>query len=443
MDNNRKLVASEQAMELLNRHNGSLNVATVTRIRGKIDEITLRKSLDAVQRIHPRLNSRIVGALDNLEFRTEGTHKIPLTVVNEDVKDIWQDFVVKELNTEIPSDKVLLRCVLVRETNERDRNYFIVTIHHGISDGLSCIQLQSEIWKYYQKLESGDSLAKITPLPALPALFDLFPQWTKGKRGQLKGILFLLKLRLKILIHQPEQLESEKNVPIEFRRCGITNRYLATELTQKLAQRCRQENTTVQGMVCAAMLMAVVQRNEAQDGKITNTSCRSYIDLRRRLNAPVSHENMGILASFLTSFHTLKPETSFWNLVREITREIKIGLEKKDFFKPMAMYGKVIEYYVKNPDRLQLTASVTNIGRVNIPTTYGNLELEEISFVPSNAIFGRTFTVAVTTFKDRMMLNFLVSQPSISQETLEELANSVVDCLEAACQEESVMALAN
>ena len=58
--------------------------------------------------------------------------------------------------------------------------------------------------------------------------------------------------------------------------------------------------------------------------------------------------------------------------------------------------------------------------------------LEEISFVPALAAFGGVFAAAVSTFQGKMLLNFMFSEPSISQETIEELANnaiSIVECL--------------
>lgn len=56
--------------------------------------------------------------------------------------------------------------------------------------------------------------------------------------------------------------------------------------------------------------------------------------------------------------------------------------------------------------------------------------LEEISFVPALAAFGGVFAAAVSTFQGKMLLNFMFSEPSISQETIEELANNVISIVE-------------
>ena len=440
MNNNRALSVTEQAMELLNRQNGSLNIVTISRIKGEIRKEILRQALDAIQSIHPLLNCRIVGTLEHLEFTNQGTGKIPLCVVSQGINDNWQDVVTEELNKTIDSSQVLLRCVLIYKQSEINTSYLITTVHHAISDGLSCISLQSEILKCYQIIASGDSI-DIDCESAIPPLEELLPKWMEGKKGIDKGKWFLLKMKLKMLLHKPETLESEETVPIESRSCGMSHRFLEKELTQKLIELCRQEKTTVQGALCAAMLLTVANKISREKPRSIKVSCRSYVDMRRRLEPPIKQKTMGFFASFLTSFHQIKPQMSFWDLSRELTNNIELGLKRKDFFKPLMMFRKILEYYIDNPDELLLTISVTNIGRVNIPEVYGDLEIEEISFLLSNAIFGKMFAVATATFQEKMLLNFIASKPSLSQETIEMLATGVINCLIEVCEEKVIMAV--
>ena len=398
MNNNRALSVTEQAMELMNRQNGSLNIVTISRIKGEIRKEILRQALDAIQSIHPLLNSRIVGTLDQLEFTNQGTAKIPLCVVSHGINDNWEDVVTEELNKTIDSSQVLLRCVLIDKQSEINTSYLITTVHHAISDGLSCISLQSEILKCYQIIASGNSI-DIDCRPALPPLEELLPKWMKGKKGIDNGKWFLLKMKLQMLLHKPEQLESEETVPIESRSCGMSHRFLEKELTQKLIELCRQEKTTVQGALCAAMLLTVANKISSNKLRSIKLSCRSYVDLRRRLEPPIQPDNMGFLASALSSLHQIKPQMSFWDLSRDITKNIEISLKRQDIFKPLMIFRKLIEYYIDNPEEFPSTIGVSNIGRVNISEVYGDLEIEEISFVPSNAIFGKMFTVATATFQ--------------------------------------------
>jgi len=433
----RKLTSIEQAMELLNRRASSYYVVTVCYITGPLSEEIVRQALDLIQHRHPRLNSRIVGELDSLRFEGGGI-KIPLRVVNKLHSEQWKEVALQELNQKIESDKSLMRAVLVQIKNENNANYLITTIHHAISDGSSCIQLHAEILTYCQKIASGEPINQVTSLPPLPPLQELLPESMQGSRGVLNASLFLLRAWFKQIWHQPETLGFEKYVPIELRRCGMVHRKLSQELTADLIGVCRKEKTTVQGALCAAMMFEVARK--ISDGKRTNVcvNCRSAINLHKRFNPVISDENMGVLASSFISFHTLRTNTSFWDLARDVRQQLETGLESDDIFSPVLISKKVFESLLAHPRKVSVTVGITNIGRVNIPQVYGPFQLEEISGVVAPTASGGVFAAAVSTFQGKMLLNFMFSEPSISQETVEILASKVVRCFVDACKNEKL-----
>ena len=126
---NRKLSSLEQTMEIFNRCGSTANVATIGRISGSLNEETVRLALDYIQNRHPRLNSRIVGDLDNLRFEM-GAKKIPLRVVNKQREGQWQEILLEELNAPINSSEVLLRAALIKAENEQDTSHLLITILH-------------------------------------------------------------------------------------------------------------------------------------------------------------------------------------------------------------------------------------------------------------------------------------------------------------------------
>ncbi|MEW6492674.1 MAG: hypothetical protein AB1589_09220, partial [Cyanobacteriota bacterium] len=155
----------------------------------------------------------------------------------------------------------------------------------------------------------------------------------------------------------------------------------------------------------------------------------------------VSDENMSVLASSITSFHTIRTQTSmtsfhtlqtrtsFWALARDVKQKLEAGLERGNIFSVVLMARKIFESALSQPNEVPLTVALTNVGRVNIPNTYGPFHLEEISYYPAQAAFGGVFTAAVATFEGKMLLNFIFSEPSTSRETMETLVNSVVSCI--------------
>ncbi len=434
----RALVPIEQAMELLNRSAGSYNVVTLSRIQGPLTPAILRQALDMAQARHPRLNSRIVGSLDALRFETEGTQPIPLRVVHKQDCEQWQEVVLEEMNERIESSKGMLRAVLVEFSSEPDTHYLLTSLHHAITDGLSGIQLHSELLTYCMNLATGAPVAPAPSLPALPAVNDLLPASMRGFKATINSMSFLLRLTLKKLWYRPKSLGFEQYVPTEQRRCGMVHRQLDPELTQQLVEQCRAEHVTVQSALCAAMLLTVASKITEPQTTDVRLSCQSFVNLRQYLTPAVSREHLSVLASFVPSFHTVSTHTSLWELAREVKQQLNAGLKQQtDLFVPVLLFRKLVESLLAQPQEVPVTVALSNVGRVTIPSDYGLFQLKEISYVPAQAVFGGVFAAAVSTFAGTMRLNFIFSEPAISHETMEILVDRTLDFVRAACDRPS------
>ncbi len=426
----RELSPLEQVIEIVNRRASAYNIVTTCRINGLFDEETIRQALELLQLRHPRLNSRIVDKLDSLRFET-GDIEIPLRVVKKLHSQQSQEVVWEELNQKIESDKSLMRVVLVHFKNDSKVNYLITTIHHAIADGLSCIQLHSELLEYCQKIISFEPI-EVVSLPALPPIRKLLPESMQGWKGALNIFLTIFRHVVRDIRYRPKTLKFEKFAPIESRRTGIVQRKLNEEQTTQLINICRKNRTTVHAALCAAMLFAAGKKINA--GKNTNVgvSCWSSINLRNRLKPPVSDEHLGVLVSGDISCHTLKINTNFWDLARNRRQQMEASTEGARVFCSALLIEPLTDFLITFPRQMFATVGITNIGRVNIPADYGVFKLEEISFVPAWGAFGG-LCVAVLTFEKRMVLNFMFSEPAISQETAEFLADHVLACIVEAC----------
>lgn len=429
MMDNRKLCAAEQVTEIANRLTSSTNLVIIGRILGPLSAEIVAQALALVQTHHSRLNSRIVGDIDNLRFET-GAKQIPLRVVDKHHEEQWQETVLEELNTQIESSEVLLRAVLVQgqEQSANTTSHLIITIHHAICDGLSSIQLYSEILTYCSKIVSGEPIVPAPSLPSLPPIDELLPPSTKGFRGNINNLLFLLRLLFKSIWYRPKGLSFEKTVPLKLRRTGNVYRQLDAQITQQLILRCRQEKTTVHSALCAALIFAAA--SQIRGGQKKSVSCWSPVDLRRHLKPAISNEHLGQLASAITSFHALCTNTSFWELAREVRQQVEVALKSNDSFCQALMFRKMLDSALTRTDIAPDTAvNISNVGRVNISRVYGQLELSEMSFSVAQATFGGILCATVTTFEGKIFLHFPFSQPAISQETMEALVDSVLSYL--------------
>ena len=429
---NRELAAHEQAMEILNNLAASFHIVTISRIRGIINEELLRQALDIIQSHHPLLNSRIVPKSNSFWFEP-GSGKIPLSVVKKQQIQQWEEVVIEELNQKINSDKNLLRVRIVTIEEEENICYLITTIHHAIADASSCIQMHSKILTNCQKIPGGKAETDIIQLPQLPSIYKLFPKSFQSFTGGIGNILYLLRLKLQLIRYKPTTLNFEKSIPLESRSCGMVHRKLDLELTAGLVDVCRQQKTTVQAALGAAMLFAVAKKTNLPQRKKNYFSFRSSVNLRPLLQPQISNENLAAIASAILTFHNFQGNSNVWDLARDIKKKLEIGLARGNAFRQILIFKTIMTSFLKNPYQSAVSAALTNIGRINIPHNYGQLELEEISFVPAQSAFGGIFGAAVSTFRGKMLLNFMFSQPSISRETVETLADDMISIINNIC----------
>ena len=222
MTNDRPLVDLEKALELLQRETNSLHVVVVGKIKGFLEPEVLRRSLLFVQLRHPLLNSHIVGPLDHLMFKTEGTDKIPLEVILNSEPEYWQTIFVNELNTKLENKKVLLRATLIKPTEKSTTNYLITRIHHGVIDGISAVHLYSEILSFCQKIVSENQIPEFEKLGPPPCLEKIIADYTV--ENNTESLISELELPI-------DTLPFEKYVPFKQRTCGLIQKQLNASLT--------------------------------------------------------------------------------------------------------------------------------------------------------------------------------------------------------------------
>ncbi|MDJ1181754.1 phthiocerol/phthiodiolone dimycocerosyl transferase family protein [Roseofilum casamattae] len=418
---NRVLIGMEQGIELLNRCANSLNVVIISQIRGPLTAAILTQSLTLVRDRHPRLRSRIVTSSNGLQFETEGTQAIPLQVITNSEPGFWQTVVVSELNTVFESDRGLIRAILINSTEDREQHYLITTIHHVIIDGISGVRLHSEILQCCQMLALGREITNFPRLPVLPSLEELIANREKKKPELQKPIQDI------------QTLPIEKCVPYQERQCQIANRVLDIALTGTIIKSCKTQQATVHGAVGAAMMLALAEEIN-RDEKGIYLSCLSPVDLRKRLNPPVGDENIAIAYSVLKSFHHLNEVTSFWDLARDVSQQIKERLETEEIYNSILNYKERTELRLEHPELTSSSIFVTNIGQVSIASNYEPFELEEISYAVSTTAMGSVFGVAVSTWKRKMTLNFIWVEPLVNRETIEGAIAKTISYLSNFCK---------
>ncbi|NEP62651.1 MAG: alcohol acetyltransferase [Symploca sp. SIO2G7] len=422
--------------EFANRVARTSNVITISRIRGPLTEAVLSQALTMAQKRHPCLNYRIGGSSNSLILETEGTSKIPLFVLRGSHSDRWQDIALEEANKAINSSQALLRAVLFYPDNEADISYLITTIHHGIADALSNIQLHGDILTYCQDIVSGNP-TEVSSLPVLPPIDNLMPESARGFKGKLNTLLFILQFGLKQLWYRPKILQTEQPLPsLELCRSGYVNRQLDERFTQNLVDCCKREKVSTHVALCTAMMLSLARKIESNTQNAVSMSCCTTISLRKSLEQIIGREHIGMLSSCIISHQTLRPNKSFWELARGLKQKLQYRLMEPDPFIQLLMTSrKMAESFVKNPNKVMSLSVLAGSLQANIPESYGEFELEEIHLTAAAAVHGGTLCVGAIAFRKKLSLNFFYSESSISRHTMESLADSVVFYLSEACKQ--------
>ena len=431
--NNQKIHSHLEFFEVCNRTACTSNVITTSRIKGPLTEEIIRQALELVQQRHPCLNYQIVGSLDQLKLETSRVTKIPLRVVRGFRSDQWQNVVSEETNKKIDSSQALLRAVLFYPENETDISYLITTVHHGIADAMANIRLHQDILTYCQSVTSGNS-SEVSSLPILPPIEELMPKSVKGFRGYLNRLLYILRFGLKGTLHRPRTLDFEECIPLKLRSSRFVQKQLDEKFIKALDDACKRENVSQHSAICAAMMFSVARKIESDKNASVPMSCGTSVSLRKSLEPTVSMEYIGHFSSAVTSYHTLGPRVSFWDLARELKQQLQNGLLNEDPFNQLSMTTKEIAKKISVDSAKSFWTVVFGSLKANIPESYGNFELEEINMTAASRSYGATFAGGAIAFKQKLFLSFFYAEPSISRETMESLADGVVFHLSEACK---------
>ena len=96
--------------------------------------------------------------------------------------------------------------------------------------------------------------------------------------------------------------------------------------------------------------------------------------------------------------------------------------------------GFLFHYLLRFPRQIASTVHISNVGRVSISQDYDPFTLEEISFATANRFYGGIYTVEVTTFQEKLFLNFVFVEPLISKSTMYELVDNTISQIVEVCQ---------
>jgi NRPS condensation-like uncharacterized protein len=355
-----------------------------------------------------------------------------LTAIERQHEQKWLEIAEGELQQKFAGElEPLCRITLLQPFEKPGRNELIVTFHHAIADGISALHFVHELLSYYQQLVEGSPISPMDSLPLLPSLEQLLQKCLSEI-----GTADFTPAMPNPPLPSPTLL-IEQTAPVVDRQTRLIPRELNQSLTSQIKSRCRDEQTTVHGALCAAMLLACVQQLSSQEPVLV--SCSSSVNLRASCFPPVASEHLGCFISNITTTHHAEPNANFWELARECHSNIN-----------QLVHDRVPHYQASNAELLNKYQSsflvqlaehnmgrntmthVSNLGQWDLKPSYGSIRLESFYFATGLSLVGTCFWLGAMTINQKLCCTFTYTNPLISTKTAEALADSVIKILSSA-----------
>lgn len=367
----------------------TVNATGIMRVRGAFTRGELSEAIAAVQVKHPLLSVRIRPDADEYPwFVTDTTLSLPLRIAARPSEHQWQYEVARELET--PFDGLngpLARfvCLHSAETSE-----LIFCCHHALADG------QSMKYAMHDLLSAlGNPGTHFDPLPERPPL----EAWIPAELAEIATHVPFASL--------PACVPEASGVPFGRRaNLSVLSWLLPREETAALITRAREEKTSVQGALCAALLLA---HNDIFGHQPKRTvSCP--ISLRGRFGIPNSND-FGLYMALAEVTADCSQQGGLWANARDLTAALDQRASDPMLLLPAAVarhqfavkpYAQAVESFLAAIGQVAYDLSVTNLGRLDKPVAFGRLQLEQVF----GAVIGPEAekVVAVCQYSDQISL---------------------------------------
>ncbi|MHA2165200.1 MAG: condensation domain-containing protein, partial [Candidatus Hodarchaeales archaeon] len=381
-------------------------VTVVARIKGNISETMLKNAVSKVQQRHQNLRVRIHEDENHtLWFTSDGVKEIPIEIVARESDQQWMG--VYHETCKIPFEfekRPAIRFILVQSS---EKSELLILSHHIICDGMSLTYIAKDLMVH---LGDPDREVEVLPNP-VPVDIGNLPEGVSMNRL----VKYVVNRMGKKWVKDPtffDQTDYENLNEAYWKKYkhDMVSIELSEAETVSLAERCKKEGVTVNTALTAAFIGAqyIVQEDKF------NPSLAIAGSVRDRLLKPAG-EAMGYFAGGVALKFEYSTQMNFWENARKLHRKVKPLYTNKNMFKEMLtwvylapgimeslafkmMGGFVssespryekLSTFSKQDDLISsllkrqkmdslekpfLGTAMTNLTRLNFPTTYGSLE---------------------------------------------------------------------
>jgi len=427
-------------------------VTVVAQINGHVTEAGLVAAVAKVRQRHPNLRVRMVEDETGTPwFTSEGAGPIPVSVVPQESEDHWQSVLQDAHQVPFKFDEApAVRFILLQGADQAD---LVIYCHHILCDGMSLAYLARDLLRHL-----GDPGLAVELLPnPVPITPETMPEDVSINRL----IKFFIKRFNKKWAQEKITFDQEdyENL-LEAHRANIHHKTLAVTLseaeTTALVERCRREGLTVNSALAAAFDGA----HSIVRGQEILSDIGVAANLRDRLRVDPG-EVMGFYAGVATLKHPYDADLDFWENARRLHKALVPLFTNKKLFSQFLMWTimdpaileainfkklgtlvpkdasrfmKLSTYSEKEDvvlsilkrdkmdslDEKIMGTAVTNLGRLDFPRVYGDLELERLFMQPGGAfpLTNINLVLGAATCSGKLSLVIEYAEEAVDTETL-------------------------
>ncbi|HKJ28197.1 MAG TPA: condensation domain-containing protein [Anaerolineales bacterium] len=451
-DFERKAAANEQFFA----HSPFSIVTMVVRIKGHLTEEMLATAVSKAQQRHALLRARIqINDDHSMTFTTDGAQAIPIQTASRKSDTDWITLYTEAAKQPFEFEtRPAIRFILAHSPQLSE---LIIVCHHIICDGLSLAYLARDLMQYM-----GDAALAVEALPVPPIIdLDNLPH-DISQSGIANWLINRMNQTWAEECETFDQLDYETLTKAYWDH--FTHKIISIELdetaTTALVERCRDENVTVNSAVTAAFsgAQSFVEAEQPYHKKIVVAA-----NLRDRMPESPG-EAMGMYAGGVELNFRYNDKKNFWENARKFHKKIFPKYNNKTLFsdvlnwlyldptifeamsfkklgglvpadspryKKLAAFSKKEDIVLKLLQRDHLDTlenkiwgiAMTNLGRLNFPTTYGALELDRMIFQPGGGIplANANLVIGVVTFAGKLSLIVEYAPEAIAPSTVEAI----------------------
>lgn len=407
-----------------------LNFAVFAELEGSLNEDELQLALETVQQENPGLRTNIVVNRKGQPcFKAISAGERPLTLEVRALRN-WRQAVEVQLMT--PFNQVetpLARFLWFR--GQGKKSVIAMIFHHSIADGKSGSRVMFDILRR----ATGEQI-KFRSKPAHPSAQQLDlrqDRWFIARKyRELKFWLDRGKDALKFAVQLPEY-DMEVRPEREIKILPVS---LSQETTTALRTVCREQDTTIHGVLGAALLFAV--NKEFDKVRSRYLGLNSLADLRSVLKGELSEEDLGLYIATLTTVHSLTKSPDFWGLAKEIPSQLQeiMGSGDANLINSIHTEMSLFKSDRNGAEKVQKivalappSSMLTNIGRVEPVDLGADLRITSLAFSVSPPAH-HPFCVTVNSYSGKMYINLAYDQCKFDDDRPRRVADNMLDQLQ-------------